>query len=167
MREDQSSVKEESIGICKLRSGHRLVLITAFFRKVQWTKFTLTHEINHVPGEKAVGYSSVGKYLRGFICSSRHDDLSIVPESDVDFTGDDSIAFMLFEESFLVPHHVGKKVEITLRQTTVYRRVARSRGRELRCLKWILPKLTEHENATRVEKLNELSQLLQSLRHQG
>jgi hypothetical protein len=33
----------------------------AFFHKAKWTELAITHEINRVPGQNIINYSTVGK----------------------------------------------------------------------------------------------------------
>jgi hypothetical protein len=67
---------------------------------VEWTKRSITHEINGVLGENTISYSRLGKYVRMFVLATKETDIPIVPESGGDFSLDDRIAAVLPEEPF-------------------------------------------------------------------
>jgi hypothetical protein len=74
--------------------------VVAFFHKAKWTERAITHKINSVLGENIVSYSTLGKYVRMFILSTKETDTPIVSESEGDSSRDDRIAFVLPEEPF-------------------------------------------------------------------
>jgi hypothetical protein len=71
--------------------------VIAFFHKAKWTEMAITCEINAVLRENAIGYSTVGRYLRMFALSTKETNTSIVPESEGDVNFDDFIALRLSE----------------------------------------------------------------------
>jgi hypothetical protein len=74
--------------------------VVAFFHKAKWTEGSITQEINHVLGENTVSYSTLGKYVRMFVVSTKETNTFIVPGSEGDFSFDDRIALVLPEEPF-------------------------------------------------------------------
>jgi hypothetical protein len=74
--------------------------VVAFFHKAKWTERAITHEINHVLGANTISYSTLGKYVRMFVFSTKETDTPIVPESERDFSLDDRITLVLPEEPF-------------------------------------------------------------------
>jgi hypothetical protein len=72
--------------------------VIAFFHKAKWTERTITHEIDRVLGENTISYSTLGKYVRMSVLSTRETDTPIVPESEGDFSFDDCITIVLLEE---------------------------------------------------------------------
>jgi hypothetical protein len=48
--------------------------VVAFFQKAEWTELAITHEINRMLGKNIIAYSTVGKYVREFICGPKDKD---------------------------------------------------------------------------------------------
>jgi hypothetical protein len=59
--------------------------VVAFFHKAEWTKLAITHEINRMLGENTITYSTVGKYVREFICRPKDKDSVIIRQFEGDF----------------------------------------------------------------------------------
>jgi hypothetical protein len=57
--------------------------IVAFFHKAKWTGLAITHEINRVPGENMISYSTVGKCVRMLVLLTEETDTPIVPNRKV------------------------------------------------------------------------------------
>jgi hypothetical protein len=76
--------------------------VGAFFHKTKWAELAITHEINCMLGENAVSSSTLGKYVRMFVLSTKETDTPIVPESESNFSLGDPIALVLSEEPFLL-----------------------------------------------------------------
>jgi hypothetical protein len=80
---------------------------------MKWTELAITHEINRVLGKNTVSYSTVGKYVRMFVLSTKETDTRIVPESEGDLSFDYRIALMLSEKPFLSASRVLKKLTVS------------------------------------------------------
>jgi hypothetical protein len=74
--------------------------VVAFFHKAKWTEHAIIHEINRVLGQNTISYSTLGKYIRMFVISTKETVTPIVPESEDDFSLDGRIAIVLPEEPF-------------------------------------------------------------------
>jgi hypothetical protein len=74
--------------------------IVAFFRKANWTELTTTHGISRALEENTVNYLTVGKCVGMFALSTNETNTPVVPESEGDFSLDDSLALVLSEEPF-------------------------------------------------------------------
>jgi hypothetical protein len=74
--------------------------VVAFFHKAEWTELAITHEINRVLGENTIAHSTVGKYVREFICGQKDKDSFIVGQFERDVILDDWIASVLAETLF-------------------------------------------------------------------
>jgi hypothetical protein len=66
----------------------------AFFHKAKWTELFIKHKINRVLGENTTSYLTVGRYVRTFVLPTKETDIPLLPESDGDFSLDDSIALL-------------------------------------------------------------------------
>jgi predicted metal-dependent RNase len=60
--------------------------VVVFFHKAEWTELTVTHEINRVLRENRIAYSTVGKYVREFICESKEKYCFIIRQFEGDST---------------------------------------------------------------------------------
>jgi hypothetical protein len=69
--------------------------VVAFFHKTKRTERAIAHEINRMLGENTISYSTIGKYVRMLVLSTKEIDTPIVPESPDDFSLDDRIALVL------------------------------------------------------------------------
>jgi hypothetical protein len=103
----------------------------ASFQKAKWTGLAITAEINRVPGENTISYSTVGKCVRMFILS-RKETHTYRPESEDDFSLDYRITFVLSEEPFLSVRQTTTKV--TTSKSIVYRHLTQSMSWKLRHL---------------------------------
>jgi hypothetical protein len=72
--------------------------IVAFFDKAKSTERAITHEINRMLGENTIIYSTLGKYVRIAVLSTKETDTPIIPESEGDFSVNDRITPVLPEE---------------------------------------------------------------------
>jgi hypothetical protein len=53
--------------------------IVAFSDRAKWTGLAITQEINRVPWENTISYSTVGKCVRMFVLSTKETDTPIIP----------------------------------------------------------------------------------------
>jgi hypothetical protein len=67
----------EKMPLKSVREGQMIDLhsVVAFFHKAKWTGLAITREINLVPGENTISYSTVGKYVWMFILSRKKQTL--------------------------------------------------------------------------------------------
>jgi transposase len=98
--------------------------------------------------------------------STKETDTPIIPESESDFSpNDSSIALVLSVESFLSVRQIAKKVMMS--KSTVHRHLTQTARWKLQHLKWVPHSLTDSENVNRVQRATELLELLPSIKHQG
>jgi hypothetical protein len=83
--------------------------VVAFFHKAEWTELVVTHEIRRVLGKNTIACSTVGKYVREFICGSKDKDSFIVRPFKGNFTLDDLIASVVAEAPFLSLRQIAKR----------------------------------------------------------
>jgi hypothetical protein len=112
-----------------------------FLSQSEWTELTVTHEIKRVLGRNTIVYSTVGKYVRMFVLSTKETNTPIVPKSENDFSRDGPIALMLSEESFLSVRQIAQKVMMS--KSTVYRHLTQTMRSKLRHIKWVPHSLTQ------------------------
>jgi hypothetical protein len=79
--------------------------VVSFFHKTKWIERALTPEIHHVPGEDTISCSTLRKYVRMFVLSTKETDIPIVPQTHCDFSLNDCMTGVLPEELF---HSVGE-----------------------------------------------------------
>jgi hypothetical protein len=70
-----------------VHSGEMIDLhsVVALFHKTKWTELANTHKIDRVLGENTISYSTIDKYFRMFVSSTKETGIPIVPESEGDF----------------------------------------------------------------------------------
>jgi hypothetical protein len=112
-------------------------------------RVAITHEINRVLGENIINYSTVGKYVRMFVLSTKERDTHIVPESEGDFSFDDRITLVLSEEPFLSVDQVAEKRMMS--KSTMYRHLTQTMRWALRHVKCVPHSRTESEQMNRVQ----------------
>jgi hypothetical protein len=86
-------------------------------------------------GENTISSSTVGKYVRMLVISTKEKDTPIVPESEGDFSFDDPIALVLSEEPFPSVCQIAKMVMMS--KSTGCRHLAQTmrwKGRHLKCI---------------------------------
>jgi hypothetical protein len=71
--------RKNAIKICTSEPDDDLHSVVAFFHGVKWSGLAITHEINRVPEENTISYSTVGKCVRMFVLSMNETDTPIVP----------------------------------------------------------------------------------------
>jgi hypothetical protein len=121
------------------------------------------HEINRVPGENTIAYSTVGEYVREIICGLKDKDSFIVRQFEGGFTLDDRIVSVLAEAPFLSLRQIAKRVRMP--KSTVDRHLASGMGWKLKHLRWIPHRLPDVQKVTRFQRVQELLAVLQSFQH--
>jgi hypothetical protein len=110
-----------------------LYSLADFFDKVKWVELAITHEINRVPWENIIGYSTARTYVRTVVLLRNETDTPIVPELENDFSLDDLITLVLPEESFLSVRPITKKAMML--KSTVYCHLTQTKRWKLRLRK--------------------------------
>jgi hypothetical protein len=95
----------------------------------------MTHEINRVLGENTIVYSTVGKYVREFICGPKDKDSFIIRQFEGNFTFDDWITSVLAEAWFLSFRQIAKRAMMS--NSTVYCHLMSRMGWRLKHLRWV------------------------------
>jgi hypothetical protein len=98
--------------------------VVVFFHKAKGTELAITHEINRVLRENTISNSTVRKYARMLVFSTKEADIRIVPESKADFTLHDRVALVFSEEVFLSVRQISKQVMMS--NSTVYRHLTQT-----------------------------------------
>jgi hypothetical protein len=117
---EMCSILNHKIPLKSLPCGQMIDLhfVTIFIHKAKWTEIAITHEINCVLEQNIIGYSTVEKYVRMLVLSTRETDSPIVSESEGHFSLDDRIAVVLSEKPFLSVCQIAKK---KMAKSTVHR----------------------------------------------
>jgi hypothetical protein len=87
MANEMCSILDRNTSSKSACSGHMINLhsVVAFVHKAKWAELAITHEISRVLRENTISYSTVGKYVRTFVLSSKETDTPVVPELEGDF----------------------------------------------------------------------------------
>jgi hypothetical protein len=112
----------------------------AFFHKVKWAELAITHEISRVLGKNIISCSTVGKYVRAFVLSTKETNTAIVLESETSFSLDARISLVLSEEPFLSVCQIAKKV--TLSKSRMYYHLTQTIKWKLHHFQWVPHSLT-------------------------
>jgi hypothetical protein len=118
----------------------------ACFHKVKWTELAITHEISRVLGKNIISCSTVGKYVRAFVLSTKETNTAIVLELETDFSLDARISLVLSEEPFLSVCQIAKKV--TLSKSRMYYHLTHTIKWKLRHFQWVPHSLTDSGKCT-------------------
>jgi acetone carboxylase gamma subunit len=116
---------------------------------------SFTPGIHRVLGENILGCSTIGKYVRAFICNSRHEKYSTIRQPEEIVTFNDRIALVLSEQTFLSLRQIAQQAVVS--KSIVHRRLTGSMGWKLKLFKWVLRRLAEHEKATRIQQTNQFA----------
>jgi hypothetical protein len=74
--------------------------------------------------ENTISHSTVGKYVRMFVLSTKGTDIHIIPESAGDFWLDGRIALVLSKQPFRSAHQIAEKAMMST--STAYRHLVQT-----------------------------------------
>jgi hypothetical protein len=84
-------------------------LHSVVLHQVEWTELAITHEINRVLRGNTIAQSTVGKYVREFICGPKEKDSFIVRQFEGDSALDDRIGSGLAVAPFVSLCSIAKR----------------------------------------------------------
>ena len=121
------------------------------------------NELIAVLGSEAVAYSTVTKYLRLRKHPNDFAETVFIESIKEENFIDQAITLALNEEPFASIRQIARKT--LLPRSTIFRHLTLSMGFVMKHLRWVPHNLSDDQKQMRVDKSNDLLQLLNSMKH--